>query len=162
MAEQTTTGHVSRIIDNLKAVDTVVLRAEIDHLEAELAALVAERKREIDGRREILKAIEVLQHGRQKRPYNGGPRKQRAIAKRQVPAQNAPEAEIANEPPKQVYSGRRPDRERIATLLREQGAMQLHLIAKKLGIEEARANNLMSMDPMFECDRQTGRWRVIG
>jgi hypothetical protein len=148
------------VIAALKSIDTVALRLEIDQLEKELADLVADRKRDIDGRREILKAIEVLQHGRQKRPYNSGPRKKRAELKAaQLLLDKSPEPV---EPPKQVNSGRKPDRERIATLLREQGAMQLHLIAKKLALDEARANNLMSMDPMFECDRQSGRWRVIG
>lgn len=150
------------VIEALMSMDTVSLRAEIEQLERELDDLVAEKKRQIDGRRELLTAIEVLKHGRQKRPYNSGPRKKRAEQKAASTAiHNIPEPPVTPDPPKHVNSGRKPDRERIATLLREQGAMQLHLIAKKLALEESRANNLMSMDPMFECDRQTGRWRVI-
>jgi hypothetical protein len=134
-------------IDDLKSVDLVTLQAEIDALESDLLTVIHEKRKEIDGRRELLKVCQVLQHGK--------PPKKPRQPRTPKPASTTPGAEPT------PHKGRRTDRDRIADLVRAAGRMQVHQIAAKLSLTESRCTSVMSDDPLFEMD-QNGRWSILG
>jgi hypothetical protein len=151
-------------IEMLAAIDLDSLRAEIATKEAALDAIVAEHRKAIDGRIALLKVVDVMQNGKKPRAPRGskkpkGPKPFSDID--QVPQDRADRLggmpEVTPSPPRK---GPRPDREKIADLLRSQGAVQAHQIAGRLAIAEARASLLLNSDSMFEMNPSNGRWSV--
>lgn len=151
-------------IDQLRTLDLDALRGEIAAKDAE----IAKHEKERDGMIALLKAVDVLQNGKPPRKLRG-PRKPKGPKPfsdiDQVPADKIHSERIGGMPeviPNAPRKGPKPDREKIADLLRSQGGMQAHQIAGRLALSESRVNTILNSDAQFEMHPGSGRWSVSG
>ena len=143
-------------LEKLRTLDLDVLRNEIEAKKTQLA----EGQKELDGMIAIMKAVSIMQHGKPPRKPRGSSKPKSPKPFSDIEQVSVNRDGLSQMPVVTPRKGPKPDREKIADLLRSQGAMQVHQIAARLALAESRVNLLLSGDSDFEMNPANGRWSV--
>lgn len=134
-------------IDDLKGMDLDKLRHEIQEMEGDLEIETRRRKSEIDGRKQLLKVVDVLINGKPQKKWTRKPKDQSPAQRQAAPAGETGSAK----------RGRPSTGDKIEQLIMARGPMVKSEIVKNSGMSDDSVSFALNNDERFIMD-SAGRW----